>query len=83
MRHASWRSGNINVNFQKLKYLIMRFISIPQNGSSWRGRLPYCFTTGSSEPSDVVVEIVDATSSELLGTRRLYGVTEAEAIRCH
>ena len=56
----------------------MRFISIPQNGSSWRGRLPYCFTTESSEPSDVVVEIVDATSSELLGTMRLYGVIEAE-----
>lgn len=56
----------------------MRFISIPQNGSSWRGRLPYCFTTERSEPSDVVVEIVNATSSERLGTMRLYGVTEAE-----
>ena len=56
----------------------MRFISIPDNGSSWRGRLPYRFVTDSGEAEDVTVEIFDATTNSLLGAMRLYGVAEAE-----
>lgn len=54
----------------------MKFVSIPDNGSSWRGRLPYSFTTESDQPQDVTVEILDATTRILLGSMRLYGVTE-------
>lgn len=68
----------INVKSLKLKYLIMKFISIPKNGSSWRERLPYSFTTESQEKQDVTLEIVNSTTGVLLGTMRLYGVTEAE-----
>jgi hypothetical protein len=56
----------------------MRFIDIPDNGSSWRGRLPYRFDTESVEAEDVMVEILNASTGGLLGAMRLYGVTEAE-----
>ncbi len=53
----------------------MRFVYIPDQGASWRERLEYCFTTDSAQPVDVLVEIVDATSSEVIGRMRLYDVT--------
>lgn len=56
----------------------MKFISIPKNGSSWRGRLPYSFSTESDEPQDVTVEILNHTTGSLLGTMRLYGVVGGE-----
>ena len=56
----------------------MKFVSLPDNGSSWRGRLLYGFTTEETEPQDVMVEIIDAMSSSRLGAMRLYGVTDAE-----
>lgn len=71
-------AGILSPIFYKLKYLIMRFISMPANGSSWRGCLPYRFATDSGEVEDVTVEIFDATANVLLGTMRLYGVVEAE-----
>lgn len=54
----------------------MEFISIPEQGSSWREALEYSFSTGSSQPQDLTVEILDAETMELLGTMRLYGVTQ-------
>lgn len=56
----------------------MRFTKIPNDGASWDSALCYAIETESSNPSDVVVEIVDAISGELMGVRRLYGITEAE-----
>ena len=38
--------------------------------------MPYSFTTESDQPQDVTVEILDATTKILLGSMRLYGVTE-------
>lgn len=40
--------------------------------------MPYRFATESAEAEDVMVEILDAPSGELLGAMRLYGVAEAE-----
>ena len=54
----------------------MKFVSILDNGASWRGRLLYSFTTESDQPQDVTAEILDATTRTLLGSMRLYGVTE-------
>ena len=54
----------------------MEFVSIPEQGSSWREMLEYSFSTGSSQPQDLMVEILDAETVELIGTMRLYGVTE-------
>ena len=54
----------------------MEFVSIPEHGSSWREMLEYSFSTGSSQPQDLMVEILDAETVELIGTMRLYGVTE-------
>ena len=56
----------------------MNFTSIPNNGSSWREPLIYKFDVGSAEPQDVMVEIVDTTTANILGTMRLYGVVTAE-----
>ena len=54
----------------------MKFVSIPNYGASWREALNYSFSTETSEPQDIKVEVVDARSSELLGEMRLYGVTK-------
>ena len=70
------RSGIVKL--YKLNYLIMKFISIPKNGSSWRGRLPYSFTTEGDEPQDVTVEILNYDTGSVLGTMRLYGVVNGE-----
>lgn len=56
----------------------MKFVKIPEDGASWDSPLCYTIATELSEPSDVVVEIVDAISGEQMGVRRLYGITEAE-----
>ena len=53
----------------------MRFVSIPDNGSSWRDRLLYSFVTESEEPQDVEVEIVNTITGGVMGSMRLYGVT--------
>lgn len=56
----------------------MKFVSMPKNGSSWRGRLPYSFSIESDEPQDVTVEILNYVTGDLLGTMRLYGVVDGE-----
>lgn len=53
----------------------MRFVYIPNQGASWRERLEYYFSTDTTQPTDVLVEIVDATLLEVIGCMRLYGVT--------
>lgn len=54
----------------------MKFVSIPSYGASWREPLIYSFSTETSEAMDVVVEILEASTQELLGQMRLYGVTK-------
>lgn len=56
----------------------MKFVKIPENGASWDVALCYTIATGQNLTSDVSVEVVDAASGEILGTRRLYGILEAE-----
>jgi hypothetical protein len=54
----------------------MIFVSIPDNGSSWRDRLLYSFATESEQQQDVEVEILNTTTGSVLGSMRLYGVTQ-------
>lgn len=56
----------------------MKFVKIPENGASWDVALCYTIATEQNQPSDVCVEVVDAISGEILGTRRLYGIIQAE-----
>ena len=56
----------------------MKFITIPKNGSSWQKPLCYSFSTESTTARDVVVEVVDRLSGDVIGKRRLYNVIEAE-----
>lgn len=67
-----WR---LHRKFYKIKIFNMRFVYIPNQGASWRERLEYCFSTDTAQPIDVLVEIIDATSSEVIGSMRLYDVT--------
>ncbi len=56
----------------------MIFTKIPNNGSSWGGRLIYGFETASGEKRDVEVMIINEESGETLAKKRLYGITEAQ-----
>lgn len=56
----------------------MKFVKIPENGASWAEPLCYTINTESTLPKDLVVEIVDDSAGEVIGTKHLYGVTEAE-----
>lgn len=56
----------------------MRFLKIPENGASWNAALCYTMATERGLKDDMVVEVIDAISGEVLGTRRLYGITTAE-----
>ena len=53
----------------------MKFVSIPNYGASWREPLIYSFSTETSEPSDIVVDILEASTQESIGRMKLYGVT--------
>lgn len=60
-----------------LKYLTMKFTSIPENGSSWAKPLIYAIE--SEQLVDLLrVEIVDIIDSKVLTTLLLYNVTNAE-----
>lgn len=56
----------------------MIFTKIPDNGSSWGGRLRYEFETASGEERDVEVTIINEESGDTLAKKRLYGITRAE-----
>ena len=68
-----WR---LHCKFYKIKIFNMRFVYIPSQGASWRERLEYYFSTDTAQPIDVSVEIIDATSLEVIGSMRLYNVTK-------
>lgn len=54
----------------------MKFLSIPQNGSSWSSQLIYLIDSESDEAANIDIEITD--SSGIIATKRLYGVVQAE-----
>lgn len=56
----------------------MNFVKLPENGASWAESLCYTIDTESSEPQDLVVEILDRYGGSVIGTKRLYSVTVAE-----
>ncbi len=51
------------------------FINIPENYSSLRGELIYDYSI--SEPEDIVIEVKDSDSGELLGVKKFYSTTSA------
>ena len=55
----------------------MRFVSIPENGASWREKLIYVIDAESDVGVDLAVEIVD-TSLGQLASLNIYNVTSAE-----
>lgn len=52
----------------------MKFVTIPQNGASWNEELIYEFLCSDEEPRDILFEIMDGESSELIGELVLHGV---------
>ncbi|MDE6139328.1 MAG: hypothetical protein K2F95_00025 [Alistipes sp.] len=56
----------------------MKFINIPDNGSSWGAPLIYKMESESAERVDAEVTIIDEESGDTLHRKMLYGVTEAE-----
>ena len=56
----------------------MKFTSLPEAYSSFREPLLYAFDTQSSREQEVEIKITNKTTGELLGTKRLYGVTKGE-----
>ena len=56
----------------------MKFLSIPNEGSSWRGRLCYSFAIDGDDAQNILVEILNSRTNELLGKVRLFGVTGGE-----
>lgn len=71
-------SGKKHANLIRLKYLTMKFTSIPDNGSAWSDKLIYVIDTEKEEPIHLVVDIVDVDRDTTLGRCRLYNVTNAE-----
>lgn len=53
----------------------MKFVAIPRNGASWNEELIYEFICNDEGQRDVIFEIVDDDSSELIGELVLRGVT--------
>lgn len=55
----------------------MKFTSIPEAYSSFRESLTYAFDTESAA-HDVEVQIIDATTNEVIALKRLYGISAGE-----
>lgn len=55
----------------------MNFTSIPEAHSSFRTPLLYAFDT-EAEAHDVEAQIIDADTNEVIGRKKLYGVTTGE-----
>lgn len=56
----------------------MIFNSLPQDFSSLQEPLIYTFSTQEQEPQDLLIEICSAESGQVLATKQLYAVSEAE-----
>lgn len=56
----------------------MKFTSIPEAYSSFREPLIYALDTESTTPRDVELKIMNRTTGEEIGRKRLYGITTAE-----
>lgn len=56
----------------------MKFTSIPESYSSFREPLIYAFNTESTTPRDVELKIINRTTGEEIGSKRLYNVTTGE-----
>ena len=56
----------------------MKFTSIPEAYSSFREPLIYAFDTESTTPHDVELKIINRTTGEEIGRKRLYNVTAGE-----
>lgn len=56
----------------------MKFTSIPEAYSSFREPLIYAFNTESATPHDVELKIINRTTGEEIGRKRLYNVTSGE-----
>ena len=56
----------------------MKFTSIPEAYSSFREPLIYAFDTESTTPHDVELKIINRTTGEEIGRKRLYNVTTGE-----
>lgn len=53
----------------------MKFTKLPLNGASWADELLYTFDTEFAEPIDVIVDIINSDTREIVGQQRLRGVT--------
>ena len=53
----------------------MKFTKLPLNGASWADELLYTFDTEFAEPIDVIVDIINSDTREIIGQQRLRGVT--------
>ena len=53
----------------------MKFTKLPLNGASWAEELLYTFDTEFAEPIDVIVDIINSDTREIIGQQRLRGVT--------
>ena len=56
----------------------MKFTSIPEAYSSFREPILYTFNTESTTPRDVELKIINRTTGEEIGRKRLYNVTTGE-----
>ena len=56
----------------------MKFTSIPDTYSSYREPLIYAFDTESTTPRDVELKIINRSTGEEIGRKRLYNVTSGE-----
>lgn len=56
----------------------MRFTTIPKSYSSFHSPIVYGFTTQSDTPRDVEVRIIDKSTDNVIGRKRLYNICEGE-----
>ena len=56
----------------------MRFIQLPKDGASWQQPLRYKFSTESTEPENLTVEIIDETLQQTIATLNLYATSKGD-----
>lgn len=55
-----------------LKYLTMKFTSIPSNGADWNKTLLYTIETDESDSESVAVDIIDVNTRQSIGSFTIY-----------
>lgn len=55
-----------------LKYLTMKFTSIPSNGADWNKPLLYTIETDESDSESVAVDIIDVNTRQSIGSFTIY-----------